>query len=90
MPSNPSVISVLKCALLVLREVGNSDVNPKSSKSLKAGHWLCFTRTDLEVPNDLCYMFPPVGAFIPCVPVQPVIIRYPNKLVSYHDCHITS
>lgn len=29
------------------------------------------------------------GAFIPAVPVQPVVIRYPNKLVSWfiRKCH---
>lgn len=31
-----------------------------------------------------------LGAFIPGVPVQPVLMRYPNKLVSDNDCNAAS
>uniref|UniRef100_A0A3B4TPB2 Lysophosphatidylcholine acyltransferase 2 n=1 Tax=Seriola dumerili TaxID=41447 RepID=A0A3B4TPB2_SERDU len=39
--------------------------------------------------NRSCLITFKQGAFIPAVPVQPVLIRYPNKLVSDCDCHTT-
>ena len=35
------------------------------------------------------YSIPSLGAFIPGVPVQPVVMRYPNKMVSDCDCNLT-
>lgn len=41
--------------------------------------------------NEKCLfatLFTSIGAFVPGVPVQPVLIRYPNKLVSINPIEV--
>uniref|UniRef100_A0A8D0AC26 Lysophosphatidylcholine acyltransferase 2 n=1 Tax=Sander lucioperca TaxID=283035 RepID=A0A8D0AC26_SANLU len=58
------------------------------SRAKSGGHWpqvLIFPEGTCT--NRSCLITFKQGAFIPGVPVQPVIMRYPNKLVSECDCN---